>query len=47
MEYKGFDIVKKSGNLFWIVALGSVIASATSIKNAQDYIDNELTYLEE
>lgn len=46
MEYKGFDIIKKHNDLFWIMFHGySILGSATSIEGAKALID-EITYCE-
>lgn len=37
--YRGFDIVKKSANNYWIVGCGCVIGSAYSIQDAEEFID--------
>ena len=37
--YRGFDIVKKSANHYWIVGCGCVIGSAYSIQDAEEFID--------
>lgn len=43
MEYKGFDIVKKGKNLFWVMFNGySILGSASTIDGAKELID-ELT----
>ena len=38
-KYRGFDIVKKSANHYWIVGCGCVIGSAYSIQDAEEFID--------
>lgn len=44
MEYKGFDIVKKDKNLFWVMFNGySILGSAASIDGAKELID-DITY---
>lgn len=39
MNYQGFEIVKRENGLFWIIGLGSVIASTTNVESAKEYID--------
>lgn len=39
MNYQGFEIVKRENGLFWIIGLGYVIASATNVESAKEYID--------
>jgi len=38
-EYLGFDIVKKRPGLYWIIANGSMVGSAKSVRAAKEYID--------
>ena len=39
MSYKGFDIIKRSAGLFWVICSGFMIGSATTIEGAQELID--------
>lgn len=43
MDYKGFEIIKKRSDLFWVIYNGSMLGSAKSLKGAKLFID-ELTY---
>jgi hypothetical protein len=43
MEYKGFDIIKKRSDLYWVIYNGSMLGSAKNIKCAKLLID-ESTY---
>lgn len=45
MEYKGFDIIKKKSDLYWVIYNGSMLGSAKNVKGAKLLID-ELTYCE-
>lgn len=45
MDYKGFDIIKKRKDLYWVMYNGFILGSATSEKGACILID-ELTYCE-
>lgn len=45
MDYKGFDIIKKRSDLFWVIYNGSMLGSAKNVKVAKLLID-ELTYCE-
>ena len=45
MDYKGFDIIKKKGDLYWVICNGSVLGSAKNVKGAKLLID-ELSYCE-
>lgn len=45
MDYKGFYIIKKRNNLYWVICNGSMLGSAKSVKGAKLLID-ELTYCE-
>lgn len=45
MDYKGFDIIKKRIDLYWVIYNGSMLGSAKNVKGAKLLID-ELTYCE-
>lgn len=39
MEYRGFDIIKRKRGLYWVLALGNFMGSATTLRGARQYID--------
>ena len=45
MDYKGFDIIKKRKDLYWVIYNGSMLGSAKNVNGAKELID-ELTYCE-
>lgn len=45
MEYKGFEIINKRSDLYWVIYNGSMLGSAKNVKGAKLLID-ELSYCE-
>lgn len=39
MNYRGFDIIKKGENLYWVCCNGSMLGSAKDVKGAKILIN--------